>query len=157
MIYTILNNKGEKFDITVGGRIITVQKGENWMPRGTGEFIMTKVGGCELLSKSSKECTEDGIDIDIEKQGVKKEEDVLVVDKLVQEPEELKKVEETISESVVSVEKEKISDEDREKYLKELKAMDRKKLIEILQFKEIGFAKNSSDEKLIKLIINSVK
>lgn len=179
MIFTTLLNKGEQFVVTVGGRQITVKSGENWLPRGTGEFIMTKMGNCQLMSVTSKECEDDGTKLGGEKEETKKVEELkkvedektLVVDKIVVEPDEIEHIvtkdeikdnnlEGQVTEGdtiLIPSKKEQVSEEDKSKYLEELQKMDRKKLIEIVQFKEIKFAKNASDEKLVKLIINSLE
>lgn len=155
MMYITLMNEGEQVEITIGGKRMVVKSGKNWFIKGTAEFITSKVGQTSMLG-NAVECDDEGTPIDEIQQGIKH----IVTQEEIKEnnlQEQLKEGDEIIIPPVIVLHEVKITEEDKKKYEDELKTFDRIKLIEIAKFKEIVFAKNSSDEKLIKLIINSLK
>ncbi len=141
-----LINEGEKREIIIGGRPIIVKEGENWFPRGTAEFITSKVANTKIVG-AAVECEEDGSPIgSIKQEAIIPEEITAPADEIIlSEP------------KVITSEKIKITEEDKAKYEEELKDKTKKELTDILDFKGIKYAKNLKEDKLIKLIINSLK
>lgn len=148
-------NKGEERETTIGGRIIKVKAGKNWLPKGTAEFITSKIPFTNTEGISI-ECADDGTPIDEIQQGVKN----VVIEEPIKK-EEVEKVEvekeEVVVDKIISEVKEPVTEEDLKKYEEELETKTREELISILDFKEIKFGKNDNNKKLIKTIIKATK
>lgn len=165
MMFIKLINEGEKTEIIIGGRPVGIKKGENWFPKGTAEFITSKVANTKIVG-IAVECEEDGSPI-----GSVKEEAIIPIEEIITPADEIilpepevitsekieNKKEKTEIDKTIPETKEPITEEDLKKYEEELQTKTREELISILDFKEIKFAKNDNNKKLIKTIIKAIK
>ena len=154
MIYVTLVNLGDQVEIVVGGNRITIKQGDNWMMRGTAEFITSKVPNTKIVGKAV-ECNDEGTSIDEIQQGIKHKVTEEEINEnnldIVVKPNEEIIIPIDISPTTIPV-----TPEDKTKYEEELKTMKREQLVEILKFKEVVVPKNLGVEKLIKLILKSL-
>lgn len=186
MLFLKLNNKGKEITMMVGGEEITMPEGISWVKKGLAEFLIMKEGCFEIASApvdctedgvplikiknlvadvSEKEILEMQQETkkdepELEEEKVEEVKIETVKEKLNEVEEKLNEVEEVKEEKkeeeVLEVKKVTATEEDKEKYRKELSEMSREQLWKLCEFKSLQFDKRKKADKLIELLINNL-